>query len=89
MLPNENVLVGERKNMEEMQRAADKVFFWQDEKLFPIETVVAYQNDMVYASFPETILEVVRRYFKWQNPTGVIGWFVIASGFLKSRLMFS
>lgn len=47
-----------------MQRAADKVFFWSDENLFPMETVVGYQNDMVYASFTETIPEGVRRYFK-------------------------
>ena len=48
---------------EEIQSACDKVFFWSDEKILSVETVVNIQNDKIYATCSECLAGGVIRLF--------------------------
>lgn len=63
----------------EMQRAANKIFVWSNEKLFTVEVMVNYQNDRVYNKSPGNIPERAKTYFKREKPTGIMVLAVVAS----------
>ena len=58
--------------LQEMERAAGKVFIWSDEKMFTVEAVTNKQNDRVYAHSPGDLSVNVRSHLNRQKPASVI-----------------
>ena len=78
----------EKKMLEEIQNAADKVIIWSDEKMFTVQSVVNSQNDRVYAARAEDLPEGSRVHLRRQKPAGVMVWAAVASDGEKSPLIF-
>ena len=65
--------------LQEMERAADKVFIWSDKKMFMVEAVTNKQNNTVYAHSPENFSLNVRSHLRRQKPTSVMVYAAVAS----------
>ena len=73
--------------LQEMERAAGKVFIWSDEKMFTVEAVTNKQNDRVYAKSSKDLSVNARSHLKRQKPASVMVWAAVASNGSKSPLI--
>ena len=73
--------------LQEMERAAGKVFIWSDEKMFTVEAVTNKQNDRAYAPTLWDLSVNVRSHLRRQKPASVMVCAAVASHGSKSPLV--